>query len=89
LRSQRKQCFDCIWLHNKHWECDHNDVDKFIVFSDLRRDKIQAIDDYDRAYAFYRKNKGVRNIDKHINKVKAESNDNKIPKEKFTIKFTM
>lgn len=90
MKALNKQCFDCIYLHCKYWDCIHDDRDKFIVFSDKRRENIQAIEDYDEAYAFYRKNQGVRNIDKMVNKIKQPSKKkkiDKIPIDKFTLKI--
>jgi hypothetical protein len=83
-QSINKQCFNCLWLHCKYWDCIHDDQDKYIIYSDERRDFIQNISDYEKAYFHFMKNRGKRNIDKE-NTRKPKSKNDHISADKFRI----
>ena len=89
-RTTTKQCFACIWLYSPEWECIHDNEERYVVFSEDRRNKIQKFNDYDDAREFFMKYRGKRNGPKRANKVLPRKAKVKpIPKEKFTVKFTI
>lgn len=81
VKRLKKQCFDCLWLYDKFWICEHDNIKKYMVYNNERRAKIQKIDDYKTAYDFFLKMRGSKSINKNVKPI----NKDPISPEKFKI----
>ena len=91
-RKCYKQCVSCIYLFSSSWECIHEDEDRYLVYSDKKRTKMQSYEDYDDAMAFFFSDRDENNRVRKASNIKPKlryKNDRPININKFTIRINI